>query len=81
MQSNGEVIMATPLHVLVLEDRPTDAELVLRELRRVGFDPDWQRVETEQNYVIHLDPALDLIFGFTVLKVPSCAFPFKSAAR
>jgi PAS domain S-box-containing protein len=35
-----------PLRVLMVEDMPDDAELVLRELRRHGFDPAWRRVET-----------------------------------
>ena len=55
--------MATPLRVLILEDRASDAELMVHELRRAGFDPDWQRVETEADYVAHLDPSLDLILA------------------
>jgi HD-GYP domain-containing protein (c-di-GMP phosphodiesterase class II)/CheY-like chemotaxis protein/putative methionine-R-sulfoxide reductase with GAF domain len=55
--------MSTPLHVLILEDRPTDAELILYELRRAGYDPDWQCVETEADYLAHLEPTLDLILA------------------
>jgi len=55
--------MATPMRVLILEDVPVDAELMVHELRRAGFDPDWQRVETESDYLAHLDPALDLILA------------------
>jgi len=55
--------MTVPLRVLVLEDRPADAELILRELRRAGFAPEWQRVETEAEYLAGLDPALDLILA------------------
>ena len=55
--------MATPLRVLILEDRPADAELMLHELRRAGFDPDWRRVETEADFQAALDPALDLILA------------------
>ncbi len=43
--------MPTPLRVLILEDQPTDAELFLHQLRQAGFDPDWQRVETEADYL------------------------------
>lgn len=35
-----------PLQVLLVEDSPDDADLVLRQLRRGGFDLDWARVET-----------------------------------
>ncbi len=38
--------MSTPLSVLLVEDSEDDALLVLRELRRGGFQPLWQRVET-----------------------------------
>ena len=55
--------MATPLRVLILEDQPVDAELTLHELRRADFAPEWVRVETEQDYLAHLDPALDLILA------------------
>ncbi len=54
---------ATPLRVLILEDRPADAELMLHELRRAGYDPTWQRVETEPDFLAHLDPDLDLILS------------------
>jgi PAS domain S-box-containing protein len=54
---------ASPLRVLVLEDEPAHAELMMRELRRAGFAPNWQRVETEQDYRAHLHPTLDLILA------------------
>ena len=55
--------MSIPLRVLILEDNPSDAELMLHELRRAGFVPEWQRVETEADYRAALDPALDLILA------------------
>ena len=55
--------MSIPLRVLILEDRPADAELMLHELRRAGFDPVWERVDTEADYLSRLDPALDLILA------------------
>jgi PAS domain S-box-containing protein len=55
--------MSVPLHVLILEDRPADAELTLHELRRAGFAPVWRRVETEADYLAALDPSLDLILA------------------
>ena len=40
--------MGTPLRVLIVEDSPDDAELLVLELRRGGFEPGAERVETEQ---------------------------------
>jgi len=55
--------MTQPLRVLLVEDNATDAELVLRELRRAGFEPDWQRVDTEADYLASLDAVLDIILS------------------
>jgi diguanylate cyclase (GGDEF)-like protein len=55
--------MSTPLRVLILEDRPADAALVLHELRRAGFMLDWQRAETAPEYLAGLDSPLDLILA------------------
>ena len=55
--------MTTPIRVLVLEDRPEDAELMLLELQRAGFEPDWKRVDTEQEYLVNLDPEVDIILS------------------
>ena len=38
----------TPLRVLIVEDSPADAELMLRELRRGGFAPIHERVDTAE---------------------------------
>ena len=35
-----------PLRVLLVEDNPDDAELVLRQLRRGGYEPEWELVQT-----------------------------------
>ncbi|MCH8800631.1 MAG: response regulator [Chloroflexi bacterium] len=40
--------MSTPLRVLIVEDQEDDAALMLRELRRAQFEPEYERVETEQ---------------------------------
>src|SRR5712692_8489807 len=34
------------LHLLLIEDSQEDADLVLRELARGGYEPDWRRVDT-----------------------------------
>ena len=40
--------MTTPLRVLIVEDSEADAELLLRELRRGGYAPEFERVETPE---------------------------------
>lgn len=37
-----------PLHVLIIEDSIDDAELIIREIQRGGYEVDWERVETKQ---------------------------------
>jgi len=55
--------MTTPLHLLILEDRTEDAELMLHELRLAGFDPQWERVDTEADFLAHLNQKLDIILA------------------
>ena len=55
--------MSTPLRVLILEDSETDAELVLYELRRSGYEPIWSRVDNETDYFDSLSPDLDVILA------------------
>lgn len=38
--------MPKPLRVLLIEDSDDDAELLLHELRRGGYEPEWRRVDT-----------------------------------
>ncbi len=52
-----------PLRVLILEDRPSDAQLMLHELRNCGFEPQWERVDTEEEYVSRLAPTVDVILA------------------
>ena len=55
--------MAQRLRLLLVEDNPNDAELLLRELRRAGFDPVWERVDSEQAYVDSLSPDIEIILS------------------
>ena len=55
--------METPLKVLLLEDNPLDAELVLRELRRGGYKAQWQRVDSEAAYLEALRTDMDIILS------------------
>ena len=56
--------MAEHLRILIVDDSPDDAELIVRELRRSGFSLDWQRVDTEAAFLerIH-DGLLDLVLS------------------
>ena len=47
--------MRTPIRVLILEDHPADAELMLDELSQGGFEPAWWRAETESEFLALLD--------------------------
>jgi two-component system sensor histidine kinase UhpB len=40
--------MSIPLRVLFVEDMEEDAVLMVRELKRGGFEPTWERVDDEQ---------------------------------
>jgi len=55
--------MPIALRVLILEDRATDAELMLVELRRAGYEPESRRVDTERDYLASLAPTLDVILA------------------
>lgn len=55
--------MAIPLRVLILEDRVSDAELVLVELQRAQFDVESVRVETEEDFLAQLHGDWDIILS------------------
>jgi PAS domain S-box-containing protein len=55
--------MTTPIRVLILEDQAADAELILNALRQAGFNPDWQRVTTEPDFLAALDSKTDLVLA------------------
>ncbi len=55
--------MSTPLRVLILEDRSADAQLMAQELLLAGFSLHWKRVETESDYLAHLDQGFDVILA------------------
>ncbi len=80
--------MAQPLRILLIEDDPRDADLIVLVLRRDGFEPDWRRVDTKADYLSGLHPGLDVIMsdyslpGFggiealELLKETGLEFPF-----
>jgi two-component system cell cycle sensor histidine kinase/response regulator CckA len=47
--------MTTPLEILIVEDSRADAELLVTELRRGGFNPSWQRVDNLRDLVVALE--------------------------
>lgn len=51
------------LRVLIVEDEESDAELIVRELRRAGFQPVWDRVDTEMSFLEHLGQSYDVILS------------------
>jgi PAS domain S-box-containing protein len=55
--------MPQTIKILIAEDNPDDAGLLLIELRRSGFDPDWTRVDTEEAFLAHLDPSVELVLS------------------
>ncbi len=55
--------MPVPIRVLQLEDEPTDAELVLSELRQGGFAPAAHCVDNERDYLAQLDQPYDVIIS------------------
>ncbi len=61
--------MPGPLRVLIVEDIPADADLIVRELRRAGFEPDWQRVESSQIGVVLTDMMMPVMNGAALIQV------------
>lgn len=55
--------MVTPLSLLILEDSADDALLLVKALQQSGFDPQWQQVETQQDYLAALPKGFDIILA------------------
>ena len=55
--------MRTPLNLLIVEDSMDDAELILAELKRAGFDPKWKRVDTEADFRVEIKKMPDIILS------------------
>ena len=55
--------MPIPLRVLIVEDTPDDAEMMVLRLTDEGFQPEWRRVQTEADYLAALETNPDLILA------------------
>jgi PAS domain S-box-containing protein len=79
--------MSIPLRLLMVEDSPDDAELLLRELRRTGYEVEATRVDDEEHFVAALDaqpqiilmdyrlPEFNALRGLAVLRDRSLDIP------
>ncbi len=56
MRSFSELLLKPRLlRLLIVENQQLDAEFVIRELKKGGFDPDWKRVYTSKDMEAALD--------------------------
>ena len=55
--------MTNPVRMLILEDRPSDAELILYELKKGGYDPIFRRIETREDFIASLTPDIEIIIA------------------
>ena len=53
--------MSSTFRLLIVEDRPDDAELLLAELKRAGYVPEWTRVETAEDFIRELGQQPDIV--------------------
>ncbi|MGB2782362.1 MAG: response regulator, partial [Atribacterota bacterium] len=51
------------LNILILEDNPDDAELVIAELEKEGYIINWDRVDTQEDFAKSLRTTPDLILA------------------
>ncbi|EDY17139.1 multi-sensor hybrid histidine kinase [Chthoniobacter flavus Ellin428] len=55
--------MASPLNLLIAEDNPDDADLLIWALRGAGFEFEYHVVSKEEDFLRWLSPSLDLIIS------------------
>ncbi|MFN8624155.1 MAG: EAL domain-containing protein [Chloroflexota bacterium] len=59
----GAPLAEERLRVLIVEDLPSDAELMVLRLEDEGLRPIWRRVQTEPEFLAALDPVPDVILS------------------
>lgn len=55
--------MQHPLHILIVDDSPLDAELLVHAMRREGYTPDWMLAENAAEMRSALKTRPDLVFS------------------
>lgn len=64
MSSSGTLSsIRQPLKLLIVDDNGPDAELMVHELRGAGFDVNWERVDTEPDYLAGLAESPEVILA------------------
>jgi signal transduction histidine kinase len=77
------------IRLLLVEDDPLDAELLIRELQKSGYDPEWHRVDTQAAFMNRLEkeppdviisdhamPQFSSANALQALKMSGLAIPF-----
>jgi PAS domain S-box-containing protein len=54
---------ARSVRILIIEDVENDARLLAMELKRSGFAPEWERVETEADFLAQLERGWEIILA------------------
>lgn len=55
--------MAQSIKMLLVEDNVSDAELIAQAVKREGFETNWQRVVSREEYLNALDSSIDIILA------------------
>ena len=55
--------MAKPINILLAEDSLMDAELVLAQLKRAGYEVTCRRVDTEADFLAELEALPDIVLS------------------
>lgn len=55
--------MSPPIRVLLVEDSPYDAEMVVRALQRAGLELEWRRVDNEAQFLGALEEPHDIVLS------------------